>query len=212
MKRPKAANIALIAAKRLGGCVAVKHCIYVTPCRHTVAGLWLEWSPLGGYLYYINYFVIPMCVPTTYVYSLFGGRDSGSIDTDSASDAADAAVAAVCDVYRGAAMAYWSKHNSPHGVLANCDDRGRQRNPQVLRAAMYMELLCGRCDRAEMWLARVRSVCDHSIEWNVEVLTEMERLQERARRSKAEALNQLQQWEQETATALGIAAHWAWAE
>jgi hypothetical protein len=190
----------------LPGFVIKSPMVFASPVSHALRGLYFEGSDFDKESFCVWAFFVPLYVPTRHVSFTFGKRlaelGGGTRWKASATNLTTELGAAV----KREALPFLSGINSPRAIArAAMSVEGRQ-NPYVQEALAYSLARAGDIDEAVGALDQLISLLDGKLSWQRDMADRAQVLKDRLVANPSEAQQQLEAWQEESVSNLGLEA------
>lgn len=172
--------------------------MFIPPAAHILRGICFEPSAFDKKSFYVNVFVLPLCVPTQHLYFNFGKR----VGTEWNADAPDV-FSKVGSALKREALPFLSRVESLHDFVELAMSFSLQ-NPHTPEAIAYAWARAGNVALATEELERLVRLLDAKIPWQRAMAERAETLKAKLLADPVEAQRQLEAWENESAKNLGL--------
>ena len=173
----------------------------VSPFSGTVRGFHFEPSAFSKTDFYVNVFLLPLCVPTKQFHFTFGHRLGGSGRWNST----DPMLLPNLSKELHKERSFLVGLEKPIDVAKALKPLAERRNLHSLEAFAYTLILAGQAEAAADTLNDLLSAIDKAVAWQQEIACRAVLIRDRLRNQPESATEQLATWERETAHDLGIA-------
>jgi hypothetical protein len=176
--------------------------MFMRPVKEILRGLYFEGSDFDKSSFYITFFALPLCVPTTHLYFLFGNklRISGS-DRWNAKDPSE--LAELSTTIRRDAMPFLSRTESLLG-FADAAQSLASVNPHTPMAIAFALARAGHANEALDVLDRLLPQLDLRVAWQSQIADQVKALRAKLVANPSTAQQQLEVWEAESSRNLGL--------
>jgi len=172
--------------------------LFMLPVRQVLRGICFEPSGFDRRAFYVNVFVLPLCVPTQYLYFNFGRR----VGTGWSSDAPDV-YSELSLALRREALPFLSRVEDLDDFIQLAKSFSRA-NPRTREAIAYALARVGEVDKAIAELDTLLAMLDVKVPWQLEMAERANALKSLLLHDFASAQKQLQEWEAESIRNLGL--------
>lgn len=176
--------------------------MFLAPVTTLLRGISFEPSAFDDKSFYVDKFVMPLCVPTQHLYFLFGDRirrhgggDRWSAEMPNLIDELELAL-------KNQAVPFLMRAISLADFVAFAEDYSG--NPHTPKAVAFALARAGRVGEALKVIDDLVPRLDMQVEWQVEIADQLKDLKNMLVRSPSEAIRQLEAWEAESVRSLGL--------
>jgi hypothetical protein len=198
MTKKEFAKIGKALLPELPGFAVKGHLLLIPPVRQVLRGICFEPSGFDKKAFYVNVFILPLCVPTQHLYFNFGNRVGIGWSSDAPNVFSELSLA-----LKREALPFLSRVEDLHDFIELAKSFSLQ-NPHTPEAIAYALARAGDVDKAVAELDTLLAMLDVKVPWQFEMA-------ERANALKAQLLNdapgaqkQLEAWEVESVRNLGL--------
>jgi hypothetical protein len=176
--------------------------LLIRPVKSVLRGIHFEGSSFDKTSFYAHAFILPLCVPTKFLYFLFGdrlriaGADRWNINEPNMLSELSATI-------KREAVPFFSRVQSIRDVQEIAKSHPNPKDPHVQQAIAYAAARSGDVARANEELNRLVRSLDLKIPWQREMTQRAETLKVKLGNSD-DAQRQLEAWERETLKNLGL--------
>jgi len=177
--------------------------IFVPPVRTLLRGISFEGSSFDKASFYVNFFVMPLFVPTEHLYFNFGNRVRHRKGGDRWSREDPGLVEELGDALKQQALPFFSRATDLVS-FAELAASFSSRNPHTPNAIGFALARAGRGNQAIDVLDQVLTHLDLSVAWQHTIADLSRRLKTMLIEDPEKAQGQLETWENETVRNLGL--------
>lgn len=177
--------------------------LYARPLGHLLRAFWFETSAFDKVSFYVNRFVMPLYIPTPYVYFSFGDRLRLMREGWSLTD--PELHTKLLQVIERDGLPFLNAVKEPLDLVELIRGGPGSRYPQHLEPLAYSLILAGDYAGAEQALDDLQGSIDRSLSWQVEISERASQVQQTLRTDPQLAHELLAKWERETVANLGLA-------
>jgi hypothetical protein len=189
----------------LPGFFVHKYMILATPVRHALRGVLFESSGFQPKGFYAWAFVQPLCVPAEHEVLDCGWRLGGEAHVwDSSGETVQDRL---LPIIRSDVLPFLKRSESPGSLAEAVQSLGFSDSPACQRAVAYSLARAGEYRRAGPLLEALAAPGINGPDWQRERANEAQHLLSLVQADKDSAQRQLEEWEKQTASNLGLSAY-----
>jgi hypothetical protein len=173
------------------------------PVRPVLRGIAFDGSSFDKSSFTVTAFLLPLCIPTNYLYFNFGNRIRQPGGGDRWNMTKSDLLAELGTALRLQAVLFLSHVTSLIDFVETAKTFS-QANPNTRRAIAYSLARSGRITEAVEVLDQLLDQLDRAVPWQLALAGEAGQLKAQLIADPTEALRQLQSWERETEQNLGL--------
>jgi len=176
--------------------------VFIPPVQTLLRGISFEGSSFDKASFYVNFFVMPLCVPTEHLYGNFGNRVRHN-GADRWNKEAPNLVDELCDALQMQAVPFLSRAKTLLD-FAEMASSFSFNNPHTPKAIGFALARAGRANEAVRVLDQGLTQIDRKVPWQLAIANQSTYLRDKLIEDPAEAQRQLEAWEIETVRNLGL--------
>lgn len=178
--------------------------MFLPPVDHTLRGLCFESHSHEARFFYVQMFFQLLCVPTNHVVFTFGKRLGGG--NGKRWDADDPSLGAgLTSAIQKEALPFLAALRTPKDTAAAARLlTGESKNPNLHQAIAYALARAGETTAATDELDNLLSLSSSAVAWERDIASRAQMLRAKLVENPADAQQQLETWESETAKNLGL--------
>ena len=177
--------------------------VFVPPAQTILRGISFEGSSFDKTSFYVNFFVMPLCVPTEHLYFNFGDRVRHKGGGDRWDKETPSLVDELCDALQRKALPFLSRAKSLIDFAKMASSLSPS-NPHTPRAIGFALARAGRYPEAVPVLDQLLTQLDPKVPWQLTIADQSASLRDKLIGDPAGAQQQLEAWEIETVHNLGL--------
>lgn len=177
--------------------------MFLPPVKETVRGFSFEGSGFNKTSFYVNVFVLPLCVPTEHLYFNFGNRVRHDRGADGWSIDKPHLVEELGEALKRQARDFLGPIESLHDFVKVAKSFSLA-NPHTRQAIAYALIRVGEFRKGRVALTELLRQMGPKTDWEREIAERAEALGRRLDVDPREGQQQLEQWEAQTAKTLGF--------
>ena len=202
MKKNTFKTLAKQIAGQMPGFAVEGAMMFATPMDHTLRGIYFEGSSFSPDVFYVWVFFLPLYVPVKHIHFTLGRRLCDNGERWSLSDST--LEENLCLAIQREALPFLYPLRSMEGVIEAISTRPEQENPYVKEALAYTLARTGPKARSIALLRQLIQSLDVRMPWQREMAERAEMLESKLVGDSADADRQLDMWEMESMTNLGL--------
>lgn len=176
--------------------------LFVSPVERTLRGFHFEPSAFSQKDFYVNMFFLPLCVPVKRAHFTFGHR----IGSEKRWSRDEAGLEANLASEMQKETPFLASLRTPKEVARALEPLSKRLNPHCHEAFAYSLIQAGEIKAAEQALDNLLKLIDTTVPWQKEIASRAQLVRDKLRRNVEEAQKQLDVWENETVSSLGLEA------
>jgi hypothetical protein len=177
--------------------------MFLAPVKNTLRGISFEGSDFDKKSFYVNVFVLPLCVPTKHLYFNFGNRVRHGGGGDRWNTNMPNLIEELGTSLKREALSFLYPIESLKS-FAEVAKSFSFKNPHTPQAVAYALIRVGDFQNARSALAQLLQQLDLKVEWQREMTERAETLKGMLDLNPTDAQRQLETWEVETIKNLGL--------
>jgi hypothetical protein len=177
--------------------------MFIVPVKHILRGISFEGSDFDKKSFYVNMFVLPLCVPTTHLYFNFGSRVRHAGGGDRWNTEMPNLINDLAAALKREALPFLCPIESLNDFV-NLAKSYSFTNPHTPQAIAYASARLGDFQNARIDLGQLLQQLDLQIPWQQVIKERAEILIAELRGNPSAAQQRLETWEAETIKNLGL--------
>lgn len=191
-------------ATEVPGFVIQKSLMFIPPVKNLLRGIHFQGSSFSKTKLYANMFVMPLCMPKEGLKLTYGNRVRHNGVGDIWDKELVDLVATLAEAVKNYALPFLNQVNSLPGFIEYLEPEASTfRDWQALATTLAQ---AGRFEESLGYCDRVLAGYDQTVPWQVSVKEEIETLKGKILINPEDALQQLEAWEIQTVSSLGLTA------
>ncbi|MGA2280263.1 MAG: hypothetical protein ABSG80_08175 [Verrucomicrobiota bacterium] len=172
--------------------------LLIPPATQILRGICFEPSGFDKKAFYVNVFILPLCVPTRHIYFNFGKRVGIGWNSNAPNVLSELSMA-----LKHEALPFLSRVKALHGFIELAKSFSSQ-NPNTPEAIAYAFARTGNMCKAVAMLDELTHLLDMKVPWQFEMAERADALRSQLLNDPASAQKQLEVWEAESVRNLGL--------
>lgn len=203
MTKKQLVAIAKSVLPELPGLSIKESLMFIPPVDGVLCGLNFDGSSFDKTSFYVDMFVMPLCVPTTHLYFNFGSRIRNNNGSDRWSIETSDFNVELALALKLQAVPFLSRTSSLIDFIETA--KSFSGNPHTTRAIAFSLARTGNISKAIEILNQLLNQLDLNVAWQRDMADQVKTLRSKLLTDPTEARLQLEAWEAETVQNLGLA-------